>query len=115
MSATKRKIYEALVEGATAGLSDDALFDFVVRAEPKANSKRIVRAALLSLSDPALSNRNILNVIYSLAIKHRLADIFDDDADDFDILAPTFATTSAVSSADKSPSPAPAPRKKRSK
>lgn len=87
MSGTKKKIYEALVEGATSGLADAALFDFVVQQEPKANSRRIVRAALLALSDPALADRNILNVIYALAIKHRLAHLSDDDDDD--TVAPT--------------------------
>jgi hypothetical protein len=69
---TKKKIYDCLIEGATSGLTDDALYDFVAKKVPKANSKRIVRAGFLALSDPALTDRNILNVIYALAIKHRL-------------------------------------------
>jgi len=79
---TKKKVYEALVEGATSGLTDAALYDHVVKRVPKANNKRIVRASLLALSDPDLTDRNILNVIYALAIKHRLADSGGAEDDD---------------------------------
>ena len=85
MSGTKRRIYEALVEGATSGLVDKALFDYVVAKEPKADSRRIVRAALLALSDPALADRNILHVIYALALKHRLADMGADEDDESEV------------------------------
>ena len=73
MGDTKKKIYDYLIEGATSGLTDDALYGFITKKIPKANSKRIVRAGFMALSDPALTDRNILNVIYALAIKHRLA------------------------------------------
>ena len=82
MGETKKKVYEALVEGATSGLTDSALYDHVVKRVPKANNKRIVRASLLALSDPDLTDRNILNVIYALAIKHRLADSGGAEDDD---------------------------------
>ena len=39
---------------------------------PKTTSKRIVRPSLLALSDPAISDPNVLSVIYALAIQHRL-------------------------------------------
>jgi len=97
VSGTKKKIYEALLEGATSGLVDQALFDYVVRQVPKANSRRIVRAALLALSDPALADRNILNVIYALAIKHRLADMAGGEEDD----EPEAPSLSAVSAEPK--------------
>lgn len=77
-----RKIYEALVEGAYQGLSDVELHDYVVLHCPKATSKRLVRAALLALSDPEIQDRNVLNVIYALAIKHRLDGGPDSDEDD---------------------------------
>lgn len=67
-----RKVYDALIEGAYAGLSDAALHDHVFEHCPKATSKRLVRASLLALSDPKVQDRNVLNVIYALAIKHRL-------------------------------------------
>lgn len=67
-----RKIYDALVEGAYQGLSDVELHDHVFEHCPKASSKQLVRAALLALSDPEIQDRNVLNVIYALAIKHRL-------------------------------------------
>lgn len=85
MSAEKKhkKIYTALVEGATAGLSDDTLFKFVTLHCPKATSKKIVRASLFALSDPDLKDANVLRVIYALAIKHRLDPFTEDDlADD---------------------------------
>lgn len=77
-----RKIYDALVEGAYQGLSDAELHDYVLEHCPKATSKRLVRAALLALSDPEIQDRNVLNVIYALAIKHRLDGGPDTDEDD---------------------------------
>lgn len=77
-----RKVYEALIEGAYLGLSDAALHDYVFEKCPKATSKRLVRAALLALSDPNVQDRNVLNVIYALAIRHRLDGGPDTDADD---------------------------------
>lgn len=77
-----QKIYDALLEGAYLGLSDVQLHDYVFEKCPKATSKRLVRAALLALSDPHVEDRNVLNVIYALAIKHRLdggPDTIDDD------------------------------------
>ncbi|WP_454856213.1 hypothetical protein [Rhizobium binxianense] len=68
----KKRVYEALVDGAMEGLTDDALYEFVLLRCPKATSKKIVRASLLALTDPHLMDRNILDVIYALAIKHRL-------------------------------------------
>ena len=67
-----RKVYDALIEGAYLGLSDKALHEYVMDNCPKATSKRIVRASLLALSDPDVKDHNVLNVIYALAIKHRL-------------------------------------------
>ena len=72
MSSKQKKIYHALVEGATKGLSDSKLFDHVLSECPKATSKKIVKASLLALSDPELKDGNVLNVIYALAIQHRL-------------------------------------------
>lgn len=77
-----RKVYEALIEGAYLGLSDAELHDYVFQKCPKATSKRLVRAALLALSDPNVQDRNVLNVIYALAIRHRLDGGPDTDADD---------------------------------
>ncbi|MGJ4858275.1 hypothetical protein AB4037_05770 [Labrys sp. KB_33_2] len=73
MGDTKKKIYEYLIEGATSGLTDEELHAYIVGRVSKANSKRIARAGFLALSDPELTDRNVLNTIYALAIKHRLA------------------------------------------
>ena len=77
-----RKVYDALIEGAYQGLSDTDLHDYVFQQCPKATSKRLVRASLLVLSDPKVEDRNVLNVIYALAIKHRLDGGPDTDEDD---------------------------------
>jgi hypothetical protein len=73
MSDKKRKkVYDTLIEGATQGLSDTSLYDFVIKKCPKTTSKRIVRASLLALSDPDVRDANVLHTVYALAIKHRL-------------------------------------------
>ena len=73
MSDKKRKkVYDALIEGATQGLSDASLYDFVIKKCPKTTSRRIVRASLLALSDPDVKDASVLQVVYALAIKHRL-------------------------------------------
>jgi hypothetical protein len=78
----KKRVYEALVDGAMEGLVGDALYDFVRKRCPKASSKKIVRASLLALTDPHLRDRNILDVIYALATKHRLDDSTVEDEHD---------------------------------
>ncbi|EJC71008.1 hypothetical protein Rleg5DRAFT_6835 [Rhizobium leguminosarum bv. viciae WSM1455] len=78
----KKRVYEALVDGAMEGLTDEALYDFVKTRCPKATSRKIVRASLLALTDPHLRDRNILDVIYALAIKHRLDDGVLGDGED---------------------------------
>ena len=75
MGEKRKAVYHALVAGATKGLSDTALYEFVQDKCPKTSSKRIVRASLLALSDPSLKDKNILDVIYALAIKHRLDEL----------------------------------------
>lgn len=82
MSEKRKKIYHALVDGATEGLSDKALYDFVIKRCPKTSSKKIVRAALLALTDPDVTDRHVLDSIYALAIKHRMSEIGHDDSDD---------------------------------
>ncbi|WP_448949979.1 hypothetical protein [Labrys neptuniae] len=71
---TKKKIYEYLIEGATSGLADEDLYAYITGRVSKASSKRIARAGFLALSDPAVTDRAVLNNIYALAIKHRLAE-----------------------------------------
>ncbi|WP_105385203.1 hypothetical protein [Neorhizobium alkalisoli] len=81
MGEKRKKIYHALVDGATEGLSDKALYDFVVERCPKTSSKRIVRAALLALTDPDVTDRHVLDTIYALAIKHRMSEVGNGDAE----------------------------------
>ncbi|NKJ73368.1 hypothetical protein GFL38_14020 [Rhizobium leguminosarum bv. viciae] len=82
MAEKRKKIYKALVDGATDGLSDKALYDFVVERCPKTSSKKIVRAALFALTDPDVTDRHVLNTIYALAIKHRMSEIANGDTGD---------------------------------
>lgn len=86
MSKKLERVYHALVDGAAEGLADEELYRYVTEQCPKASSKRVVKASLLALSDPHLTDRNILNVIYTLAIKYRLHNlgVEDDEEDDED-------------------------------
>ena len=88
MGDKKKQIYSALVEGAATGLSDDALYGFVLKQCPKASSKKIVHASLLALTDPDLKDRDILNAIYALAIKHRLSATADNENEEVEAKTP---------------------------
>lgn len=77
-----RKVYDALIEGSYQGLTDIDLHDYVLQRCPKSTSKHLVRAAMLALGDPDVQDRNVLNVIYALAIKHRLDGGPDTDNED---------------------------------
>jgi len=68
----KKQIRSALVEGATQGLASDKLYAFVRKEVPDASNRKIVHTAFLTLTEPDLKDRNILNVIYGLAIDYRL-------------------------------------------
>jgi hypothetical protein len=75
VSEKRKRVYEALLDGATEGFSGKALFDFVLERCPKATSKKIVRASLLALTDPDVTDRNVLHTIYALAIAHRMDEV----------------------------------------
>ena len=96
MSGKVQKIYEALLSGAQAGRADDVLFDHVLEQCPKATSKKIVKASLFALSDPDLKDGNTLNVIYALAIKHRLNPVTKNDIGKNEV-APKVKKKAAVS------------------
>jgi hypothetical protein len=78
----KAALYSAIKDGAKSGLLADALYKHVLSVEPDAAGKAIVKAALLALSDPDLTDRSVLDAIYDLAIKHRLAEVSAADAAD---------------------------------
>lgn len=90
MGEKRKKIYEALVDGATEGHSGSDLYNFVQKRCPKTSGKKIVRASLLALTDPHVTDRNVLDVIYALAIKHRMDEVRpgEDQDDDDDVNAP---------------------------
>ncbi|MBN9030953.1 MAG: hypothetical protein BGO05_04205 [Rhizobiales bacterium 63-7] len=73
------RIYEALITGAERGLVDEALYRHVLAECPKASSKKIVKASLLALSDPDVKDAQILQVVYALAIRHRLDPVTEND------------------------------------
>ena len=79
MSGKIDRIYEALITGAEQGLVDEALYRHVLTECPKASSKKIVKASLLALSDPDVKDAQILQVVYALAIRHRLDPVTEND------------------------------------
>lgn len=86
MGEKRKKIYQALVDGATEGLTGDALYHFVLKRCPKTSSKKIVRASLLALTDPGVTDKNVLDTIYALAIKHRMDEVrVTDDYDEEEV------------------------------
>lgn len=107
MNEKRKKIYHALVDGATEGLSDKALYEFVVKRCPKTSSKKIVRAAALALTDPDVTDRSVLGTICALAIKQRMNEIGHgdpgDEVDDKPEIAPS------VKPSKKRPDPAISP------
>lgn len=71
----KAALSRAIREGAKSGLLADALYHHVLSVVPDAGGKAIVNSALLALSEPDITERNVLDAIYDLAIKHRLAQV----------------------------------------
>ncbi|WP_426129330.1 hypothetical protein [Pararhizobium sp. PWRC1-1] len=69
------RVYDALLNGAVKGLAGTQLYEYVLKKCPKTPTKRVVKASLFALSDPDVQDRNILQVIYALAIDYRLADL----------------------------------------
>lgn len=67
-------VYKTLVEGATSGLRDEALYGYVLRHHPKLTFTRFMRSSIKALKDPDLTDRNILTVIAALAITHKIQD-----------------------------------------
>ncbi|WP_085044017.1 hypothetical protein [Ensifer aridi] len=82
MGAMRKKVYEALIEGVARCRSDDELYAFVRTRCPETSSRTLVRASLLALTDPDLSDGKALCTIYALALKHRLDGVRSDEIDD---------------------------------
>lgn len=101
----RKRIYEALVDGATEGHSDKALNAYVLAQCPDASSKKIVRASLLALSDGDLKDRNVLATIMALAVRHRMRD-FDAAHEPVTETEPTPAPAASEVPAPAQPSPA---------
>ncbi|NKL12626.1 hypothetical protein GFL78_11685 [Rhizobium leguminosarum bv. viciae] len=72
MGKGRKRIYEAALEGATAGLSEKELYDFTVKRFQKVTSKKTVRVSVLVLSDAAVTDSSILRTISTFAVEHRL-------------------------------------------
>jgi hypothetical protein len=93
MGKKLNKVYEALVNGAADGLTGEALYSCVTEHCPKTSSKRIVKASLFALSDPAVKDRRVLEAIYDLAITYRLSSLGveedEHEADDDESRAPS--------------------------
>ncbi len=54
-----------MLDGATEDLSGKSLYDFVLGRCRKATRKNIVWASLLALTDPHVTDRNVLHTIYT--------------------------------------------------
>lgn len=91
MGKKLNRIYEALVEGAAEGLADKNLYSFVASKCAYVSSKRIVKAALLALTDPDVRDRDMLERIYALAIDYRMSSLGVEDSDHDDDDEPTLA------------------------
>jgi hypothetical protein len=104
------RIYQALLDGASDGLSGEALYKYVSDKCPKTSSKRIVKASLLALTDPHVKDRHVLNVIYALAIDYRLQNLgAEEDHDGEDEEAPAQPTLTEETKKRLQQSTAPAP------
>jgi len=84
MPVSKSDLEEVLVKGAAEGLTSSQLFDRVRSQYPKAKTGKIVRAAFHALSEPTLKDRAVLDVIYALALQHRLDESPDDGSGEDD-------------------------------
>ena len=107
MGKKLNRVYQALLDGAIDGLSDQALYSYVQEECPKTSSKRIVKASLLALTDPEVKSKRVLDVVYALAIKYRLESLGveeDHDEDDETTAAPSVTEeTKSKLSASTSP------------
>ena len=107
MGKKLNRVYQALLDGAIDGLSDQALYSYVQEECPKTSSKRIVKASLLALTDPDVKSKRVLDVVYALAIKYRLESLGveeDHDEDDETTAAPSVTEeTKSKLSASTSP------------
>ena len=102
MGEERKKVYEALVDGATEGYRDRQLYDFVQHAVPGHPARKSSVPRCWRLSDPDLRDHNILSTIYALAIKHRRDTVRSDDDrhdDDPTQLAPSIADVKTTAKA----------------
>ncbi len=95
MGKKLNRIYEVLVEGAADGLAGKALYNHVTAKCPDTSSKRIVKAALLALTDPDVRDRDVLERIYALAIDYRMTslgiEVASHEEDDDETRAPVIS------------------------
>ena len=68
------------------------MYQYIIDNAPKTSAKRVVKASLLALSDPAIRDRDVLEAVYALAISYRLSSLgVEDDpekVDDEDVHPP---------------------------
>ncbi|MDR6759443.1 hypothetical protein J2Y48_004759 [Mycoplana sp. BE70] len=72
MGEKRKKVYAALVDGATEGLTDTELYNFVLNHRPGTSSKKIIRASLGVLKDSRVRDRNVMQAVLALAINERM-------------------------------------------
>ena len=72
MSDRWKQIQAALLKGASAGLGEVALDEFVLKHCPAVSREKIVRNALALITNPDIDDRHILDTLYALVIMYRL-------------------------------------------
>ena len=72
MSDRWKQIQAALLKGASAGLGEVALYEFVLKHCPAVSREKIVRNALALITNPDIDDRHILDALYALVIMYRL-------------------------------------------
>jgi hypothetical protein len=68
----KKKLAEAIVDGAEQGLAGSALLEHARKIEPNSSTKKVAHAAFFALTDPSLKDKAVLDAIYALGIELRL-------------------------------------------
>lgn len=72
MAKKAKKMAATLLEGASSGLSGEALFGFVLKRHPKITDKKLIRSSMAIVRDPSVVDRSVLNAVSSLAINHKV-------------------------------------------
>ncbi len=65
-------VYEVLIHGVGRGLAGHELYDHIQSGCKVSSNKRICRASMIAMSDARVSNRDVLEGIYTIAIDRHI-------------------------------------------